>query len=56
MSEDPFIELCVICLFYLYFGVGGFVLWLLDKALSRVPRYRDWRKENLLNDPDNYDD
>lgn len=37
-----------------YFGAGGFVLWLLDKALSRVPRYRDW-KENLLGD-DDYDD
>ena len=38
-----------------YFGAGGFVLWLLDKALSRVPRYRDW-KENLLGGADDYDD
>lgn len=52
MSEDLFISLFIFCLFYFYFGVGGLALWLLDKALSRVSRYRNW-KDSLLND---YDD
>ena len=50
MNEDLFTGLFILC-----FGAGGFVLWLLDKALSRVPRYRDW-KENLLGGADDYDD
>lgn len=54
MSDNLFIGLFILCLLGAYFGAGGFVLWLLDKALSRVPRYRDW-KENLLGD-DDYDD
>lgn len=41
MSEDLFTGLFILCLLGVYFGAGGFVLWLLDKALSRVHRYRD---------------
>lgn len=55
MSEDLFTGLFILCLLGAYFGAGGFALWLLDKALSRVPRYRDW-KENLLGGADDYDD
>ena len=55
MSEALVTGLLILCLLCVYFGAGGFVLWLLDKALSRVPRYRDW-KENLLDGADDYDD
>jgi hypothetical protein len=54
MGEDLFTGLFILCLLGVYFGAGGFVLWLLDKALSRVPRYRDW-KENLLGKDDYVD-
>ena len=52
MLDELFMGTFTLLLLFIYFGIGGGIVWLLDKVLRRFPRYQRWLDELL----DEYED
>ena len=47
MLDELFMGTFTLLLLFIYFGIGGGIVWLLDKILRRFPRYQRWLDELL---------